>query len=101
LALISVIEIKSSSDALLIMVMGEDDVKTYKLTSFDPKENETEMTFMDIKGKEKPFSVKSAVFIGSLLITDKSDSEDKLWYIRSEYLEKYKEIANEVIGSRR
>jgi hypothetical protein len=97
----SAISILSENNGILVMVVSEDDVKSYKLASFLPSEYEIEMEFIDIEGIEKPVVVTASVIDGSLMITDKAEPEIHFWYISAKELSQYRVLAAKAIRAQK
>ena len=96
----SAISISSENNGILVVVESEDNVKSYKLASFLPNKYEIEMEFIDIEGIEKPVIVSVSVIDGSLMISDKADTDIHFWYIGATELSKYRELAAKTIRAR-
>lgn len=97
----SAISISSENDGILVMVMSDDNMKSYKLASFLPKEYEIEMKFIDIEGKEDPVVVSATVIADRLIISDKTEPEVQFWYIGAKELSKYRKQAAEAISGQK
>ena len=93
------LSVDKKGTGLLAIVFDEKTLKLYKLEEFKSFEHGFTIKLIDTKGNEKPVSLEGEIVFGRLALKKAPDHDEILWFIKTEDLSKFRNIASDEIKS--
>lgn len=89
--------IEDEGNSFFVIVFDSENVKVYRLDSFNSLDNGFTAKFVDTEGDEDPVDIKGILMMGRLALEDKTSEKGKIWFLKTKNLEIFRNLANDRI----